>query len=188
MKTCSKCKAEKAASGFSIDRKNKDSLSNRCKECKREGNRRYYVQNEEKVRRKREGRREAKVKYDVEYKRKRRAEDPKWRLGDNISRLIRKGLKRGYRKGSRTEEILGISHSEFAGWMESKFSDGMSWDNMGEWHIDHIIPLCSAKTEEEYRKLNHYTNLQPLWGEENLQKGGSYIEEDKRRYLGETFW
>jgi hypothetical protein len=54
--------------------------------------------------------------------------------------------------------------------LESKFVDGMSWDNRSRWHIDHIMPLASAKTEEELVALCHYTNLQPLWAAENLRK------------------
>lgn len=51
----------------------------------------------------------------------------------------------------------------------------MTWENRNEWHIDHITPLSSAKTEEELYKLCHYTNLQPLWAEENLKKGNKII-------------
>ena len=51
----------------------------------------------------------------------------------------------------------------------------MKWDNHGKWHIDHIIPLSSAETEEEVYNLCHYTNLQPLWGEDNLKKGKKII-------------
>lgn len=47
----------------------------------------------------------------------------------------------------------------------------MTLDNYGEWHLDHIIPISSAKTEEEVIKLNHYTNFQPLWAEDNWNKG-----------------
>jgi hypothetical protein len=49
----------------------------------------------------------------------------------------------------------------------------MSWDNYGfrGWHIDHIVPLSSAKTKDEAVSLNHYTNLQPLWGVDNMKKG-----------------
>ena len=53
----------------------------------------------------------------------------------------------------------------------------MNWDNHGEWHIDHIIPLSSANTEEELIKLCHYTNLQPLWAEDNLSKSDKIIEQ-----------
>ena len=55
--------------------------------------------------------------------------------------------------------------------LEKQFKPGMSWDNRKEWHIDHIVPLASAKDEETMNKLCHYTNLQPLWAEENLSKG-----------------
>lgn len=52
----------------------------------------------------------------------------------------------------------------------------MSFDNQGEWHLDHIIPLATAETEEEIIRLNHYTNFQPLWAFDNLSKG-SKIDE-----------
>ena len=47
----------------------------------------------------------------------------------------------------------------------------MNWSNYGLWHIDHIIPLSSAKKQEDLYKLCHYTNTQPLWAEDNLKKG-----------------
>jgi hypothetical protein len=56
--------------------------------------------------------------------------------------------------------------------IEGKFKDGMNWDNHTRdgWHIDHIIPLSSAKSVEELESLCHYTNLQPLWAKENIIK------------------
>lgn len=67
---------------------------------------------------------------------------------------------------------LGISIDEFKIYLESKFTDGMSWHNVGEWHIDHIKPLSSFNLtdEDEFRKACHYTNLQPLWASDNLRK------------------
>jgi hypothetical protein len=54
----------------------------------------------------------------------------------------------------------------------------MSWDRIGkEIHIDHIIPLSSAKSEDEIYKLCHYTNLQPLWAEDNLKKSNKILKE-----------
>lgn len=67
--------------------------------------------------------------------------------------------------------MLGCDWSHLKTHLESKFTDGMSWENRSMWHIDHIIPLASAKSIEEVVKLCHYTNLQPLWAEENLSKG-----------------
>jgi len=67
-------------------------------------------------------------------------------------------------------EILGCDIDNFKSYLESKFEDWMTWENRGlyngefnyGWDIDHIIPVSSAKTEEELLLLNHYTNLQPL--------------------------
>jgi hypothetical protein len=67
-------------------------------------------------------------------------------------------------------QILGCTIQEFKLHIESQFKDGMSWDNRGEWHIDHIMPLSMAKTEDELVRLNHYKNLRPLWAHENLSK------------------
>ena len=50
----------------------------------------------------------------------------------------------------------------------------MSWDNYGLWHIDHVKPLCLANDNNELIKLNHYTNLQPLWAEDNIKKNRKY--------------
>jgi len=132
--------------------KNKESISIRSKE--------YRLNNKEN-RNKRE--------------REKRKVDPLYKLKSNIRSLI--GLyirKKGYSKTSRTHEILGCSYEEFKVHLESQFTDGMTWDNSGEWHMDHKIPMCSANTEEEVIKLNHYTNFQPLWSEDNLKKGIKY--------------
>jgi hypothetical protein len=86
--------------------------------------------------------------------------------------IVKDALKRkGYSNTSRTYEIIGCSYEEFKIHIESQFTDGMSWDNFDKIHIDHIIPLATAKTIEDILILNHYTNLQPLWWYDNLKKG-----------------
>lgn len=57
-------------------------------------------------------------------------------------------------------------------WLENQFTEGMSWDNYGDWHIDHKTPISAAKNLEEFKILSHYTNLQPLWALDNVKKGG----------------
>jgi hypothetical protein len=65
---------------------------------------------------------------------------------------------------------LGTDIPTVKQYLEKQFSVGMSWENHGKWHIDHIIPLASANNQEEMEKLCHYTNLQPLWAIDNLRK------------------
>jgi len=85
-----------------------------------------------------------------------------------ISTHCRRG---GYKKQDRAYNMLGCTFDYFKNYIESLFKSGMSWENRSEWHLDHIIPIASAKTYEEIVKLNHYTNFQPLWAKENQLKG-----------------
>ena len=75
-------------------------------------------------------------------------------------------------KKSKTFDIIGCSPEFLKEHLEKQFTEGMSWDLMGQYiHIDHILPLSLAKNEEDMYKLCHYTNLQPLWAFDNLSKG-----------------
>lgn len=99
--------------------------------------------------------------------------DPKFKLMFSCRKRIRGFLQsRGMKKNKRTHEILGCSWDALKLHLETQFKDGMTWSNHGirGWHIDHIIPLASAKSDIDIYKLCHYTNLQPLWWKENLQK------------------
>ena len=75
-------------------------------------------------------------------------------------------------KDNPTFDIIGCTPQFLKEYLEKQFTKDMSWENHGlfGWHIDHIIPLSSANTEEELYKLCHYTNLQPLWAKDNLAK------------------
>lgn len=78
-----------------------------------------------------------------------------------------------YVKNISTEIMLGISYEDAKLYLEQQFKEGMSWENHGDWHIDHKIPLSYGKNEEEMLKLCHYSNLQPLWAKENLYKSNN---------------
>lgn len=108
----------------------------------------------------------------AEYIKCRRSEDPKFKLICSIRNLLNNAFNKrmNVEKSLQAEEILGCSLEFFIEHLQSQFKEGMTIENHGEWHIDHIIPLSSATTEEEVIKLNHYTNLQPLWAKENLSK------------------
>jgi hypothetical protein len=124
------------------------------------------------------------IKQYRQTKKKERAKYQKMLLETNIiykiSQLCRSRILKLINKTTKNEKsfnIIGCSPEFLKEYLEKQFKDGMSWDNYGfyGWHIDHIIPLSSAKTEEEVYKLCHYTNLQPLWAEDNLKKGSKII-------------
>lgn len=107
-----------------------------------------------------------------EYVLNRMVEDELFKLKFNTRSLIRNAIRRSFtKKSKKTSEILGCTFEEFKIYLESKFDENMSWENQGTyWHLDHIIPISSAQTEEEVYKLNHYTNFQPLYWLDNLKK------------------
>ncbi len=108
------------------------------------------------------------------YLKRRKEENPLLHLKVILCARIRAALKTGgYNSKSTSVKLLGAPLPVVREHLEGKFKDGMSWKNHGTmtWHIDHIIPIHSAKTEEELIPLFHYTNLQPLWAKENWKKG-----------------
>jgi hypothetical protein len=108
----------------------------------------------------------------------RKLNNPLIKLASNIRCLVRNSIKlNGYSKKSKTYEYLGCSFEEFKAHLEKQFTKGMTWENQGQWHLDHIYPVSLAKDEEELIRLNHYTNFQPLWAKDNLKKGNKIIEK-----------
>ena len=91
----------------------------------------------------------------------------------NVSQSFKR--KRKYSKNRHTEEILGCSIEFFREYIEGKFTEGMSLENYGEWQLDHIIPISTARTKDDIIKLCHYTNYQPLWKKDNLSKKDKII-------------
>jgi len=85
---------------------------------------------------------------------------------------------RGKLKSSRTEDLLGCSFTFLRFWLESKFLPNMSWENYGDWHVDHIRPLASFDlTDPKQQALAfHFLNLQPLWAKDNLSKGAKILD------------
>ncbi len=103
--------------------------------------------------------------------REKRKTDPLFSLKTSLRvGLCRALRRRNFRKMIPTAQALGCDWPTLAQHLESKFKEGMTWENRGLWHIDHIIPYQSARCAEDVVRLTHYTNLQPLWAEENLSK------------------
>jgi len=109
-----------------------------------------------------------------------------WKLFDPFRAFIRairvritNSVNLRYKKNDSAENMIGMKLTDVRSYIESKFKPSMSWGNYGEWHIDHICPCSQATSEEELIKLQHYTNLQPLWSHENFAKCDNVSEEAK---------
>ena len=106
--------------------------------------------------------------------RKRYYSDPIHKLRGTVRTRIGHYLSKD---GYHSVDLIGCSYEFLKEHLEKQFTYGMTWENHGKfgWHVDHKIPLASAKTEDELYKLCHYTNLQPLWWDENLRKGDKIL-------------
>jgi len=129
----------------------------------------YYERNKEKIKASRKlyyEKNSKKIIFNQSQKVKnRKKSDPLYKLKIALrSRSSALFKQKGLTKNKKTEEILGVPFDIAKKHIESKFKKGMNWGNYGKhgdvWQIDHIIPLSSAKTEDELIKLCHYTNLQ----------------------------
>ena len=108
-----------------------------------------------------------------EYYARRKKVDPQFHLSLNMRSATHKALRTG-KMGRKWESLVGYTALELRKHLEKQFKIGMSWDNYGEWHIDHIIP----KSVFHYDKAEHIdfkrcwslSNLQPLWGQDNIKK------------------
>jgi hypothetical protein len=111
------------------------------------------------------------------YERKKLKTDPLFRFQKNIRRRVLAAFKNSY-KIDTTKNLIGCSWQELREHLEKQFKEGMTWENYGEWHIDHIIPLSlfDLSKEEAVKKAIHFSNLQPLWAEDNLKKGNRIIQ------------
>jgi hypothetical protein len=111
-------------------------------------------------------------------------EDPLFACKVKLSRSISNSAKRAHQqlpfkttygiKQSDLEKVIGCTVEQFVNYFDSLFQPGMYWSNHGTWHIDHIKPVATANSIEEVERLNHYTNLQPLWARDNIVKGSIF--------------
>ena len=167
---------------YDNDPKSKQKASQRGKK--------HYLENKEKILQRTRERYQEKKQEILSYAKKWRAKNkdrvreyhrdlmknsPQRKIGSLLRSRIHRVVanQNTIRKGS-FKELTGVnSVQELKNHLEKQFKKGMTWDNQGEWHIDHIIPCASfdLTKESEQKKCFHYTNLQPLWAVENLSKG-----------------
>jgi hypothetical protein len=106
------------------------------------------------------------------YDKERKKIDVGYKMLCNLRTRLYQALKK-LKKSDSTMKLTGCTLEQLKKHIESKFKDRMSWDNYGVWHIDHIIPCAQfdLSDPEQQKICFHYTNLQPMWGEDNMRKG-----------------
>lgn len=109
--------------------------------------------------------------------RTRRKTNINFRIKCNLGTRIWWSLKNNS-KSKSTMKLLGCTIEQLKQHLEEQFTEGMSWDNYGKWHVDHIKPciLFNLSEPEEQSKCFHWSNLQPLWAVDNLEKSDKYEE------------
>lgn len=128
--------------------------------------------------------REENIRKSSDYHLSRMKEDPFYRFKARCRKRVWAAFnENGYSKKTKTFDLIGCSQEFLLRYMEGKFSEGMSWDNYGEWHVDHIVPFSAASNQDEVQALCHYLNLQPLWADENVSKSAAYCPEHKKKKL-----
>ena len=161
-KKCCSCKEWQPLINYNFAKNHWDELRNDCKECIsswRKANRKTIQAG------------------NTRYEKKRKSIDPIFKLAKTLRSRLGSALNRkNIEKGFSTMELTGCELPFLKGYIEAKFVEGMTWENHGSWHLDHVRPCCSfdLTQEEEQKKCFHYTNLQPLFAKENLSKGGKY--------------
>ena len=166
--------------------KNKDKLKNyyilnkdKIKKYTKIYSPQYYQKNKEKIKAYQKKNREKIKKYQSlhqpNYRTKRKNYDPNFKIACNLRTRIHTAINKKYKSGSAVRD-LGCSIPEFKKFISEKFQLGMSWENYGKWHLDHIKPLSlfDLTNREEFLKACYFTNYQPLWASDNIIKGSNF--------------
>jgi hypothetical protein len=114
------------------------------------------------------------------YEKTRKHNDPLYKLINNFRTAIYQVLKENnLQKNGHYFKILKYSPEQLIEHLENQFKDGMSWDNYGEWHVDHVLPISRHNIQEigddEFMKCWSLNNLQPMWGEDNIRKSNKIL-------------
>ncbi|KKM26281.1 hypothetical protein LCGC14_1586340 [marine sediment metagenome] len=137
----------------------------------REQRKGYCLANKEKIKEYQQSNREG-INKQIQH---RWETDPFFRLNCILKTAIATSI-RGNKNGHRWETLVNYNLRQLKNHLQKKFQPGMSWENYGKWHIDHIIPIKYGDPSlEEVANRLHYTNTQPLWGSDNISKGNRSI-------------
>lgn len=113
-------------------------------------------------------------KRNREYEKRIRETDANHKIKCNLRTRVYAALKKaGAKRSANTFSLVGCSLEFLRGYLEARFKEGMTWNNYGKWHVDHKIPCAEFDLRDpaQQKQCFHFSNLQPLWGPENIRKG-----------------
>lgn len=127
-----------------------------------------------------EEQRDRKRRRQNERQAERRESEPRFRLRHTMSAFIHDSLrKRGSKKPAGWQSLVGYSVEDLRRHLERQFTRGMSWENYGEWHVDHIRPIAcfdwQSAEDPGFKSCWALSNLRPLWAQENRKKSGKRL-------------
>lgn len=188
MKKCNQCSIEKSLDNFSKSKATKDGFQFKCKTCESQNNKiarqknptskyynlnpQYYKDYSKKwIEENKEEWKSYSKNWMKNYQKLKYDNDPLYKLRMCIGSRIRLALKSQSKiKEKHTAEYLGCDYNFLKIYIENQFIENMNWSNYGDWEIDHIIPISKKGSF-------HYTNLQPLWKEDNRKKGNKILNK-----------
>jgi hypothetical protein len=179
---CNICERTMDREKFSKDSKNKANhgVRTRCKECIAERDCEYQKENVYRRRQQFKRWSEKNKEYRRQYFHERnKIPDVILRkaMRTNLKRYMAIAMGESKIKESWDYDEIGCSPEFLKEYIEALFDESMGWENHGLWHIDHIMPLAKGGT-------NHYSNLQPLWAEANLQKNAKWDHQGAGAMMG----
>lgn len=190
LKICSKCRRELPLDSFYKRERYNDGLDLQCIDCRREKQKEVnktesHKENQKRYQSSEKGKLQTKrmnqktLEYKKDWVKRKREEDYIFKLKMDLRTRFNHMISDYHLfKWRSTFTYIGCSIEDFVKYIENQFQEGMSWDNYGSWHIDHILPLdCfNLKEERELFIAWNYRNLQPLWASENCSKSNKVPE------------
>lgn len=197
-RVCCRCKIEQPMCEYGLQKNGPDGYRSQCRSCRRLEAKEYRERNLDKVKAAKEAWKTKNPDYDKIYSEnnpdKKRDAIIKWNLenpglaSQRTKNWLAKNphiktwrttlrcslLRMGKEKDGHTIDMLGYSAEDLKNHLESLFTEGMSWDNYGEWHIDHIQPLITFDVETPQSIVNALSNLRPMWASKKEINGVLY--------------
>jgi hypothetical protein len=191
-KYCPRCSTMKIKTDFNKAKCRHDGLQSSCRECSHKLQKQWskMPEGKEKILNYRKEHKDYFLNYGKIYRKQNRKilskkelermkTDENFRIRKLIRNIVYKAVNRiaKNKKHFSSIEQVGCSVDFFRDYIKQKFKPGMTWDNYGKWHIDHIIPCSSFDLTDpkQQKRCNHFSNLQPLWAYENLSKGNKIL-------------